>query len=675
MIWNVRWSDCMTLLFLALACFLGGGAIALLLGRRFLACRVTSVFAGAGCATGFAGSLLLLVQGRTATAHLPIPLPIGQAVFLVDPLACFFLLPVFFIGFFSSLLLPVRMRGYETPVHFGRQCFFFCMFLAGMVAVLLAADAIFFLMAWECMSMAPFFLLAPEDKNAKQRYASWIYLIVAHLGALPLLLLFAMMIQEAGGASFMHLYAFEAWQSAGFLFVLALLGFGMKMGLAPLHVWMPEAHSLAPVDVTILLSGTMVNIGLYGIMRILGMLGTPSPWWGYTLMILGIASGVMGIVFALAQSDMKRSLAFSSSDNMGIVALALGSGILAALNGSSAATVLLLGGGLLHVWNHSMFKGLLFLSASAAAHATGTTTINSLGGLQKRMPIAGGCMALGAAAISGLPPLNGFMGELLMYMGFALAGAAGAGSESTLLFWLGLFALAGIAGMSLLCFTRLYGLIFLGVPRSRASTEIHPTDPRWNGAMLALAAACVLACLAAPLLFGLLEPVIVWLGVRMRLPVALGAEAFAFPTGLLRYAALVCAGFAGLVGVFFLAYRRKRGKTAAGAGPTWDCGYALPSARMQYTSGGFAQFPATVLRGFLRPRMSTPRIKEIFPVSASATLEAPDWILKFWGKTLFALVIHAADKAKRFQHGLLNAYVLYILVTLIVTLVWAVGKL
>ena len=164
--------------------------------------------------------------------------------------------------------------------------------------------------------------------------------------AVLLLLLFALMIQEAGGASFMHLYAFDAWQSAGFLFVLALLGFGMKMGLAPLHVWMPEAHSLAPVDVTILLSGTMVNIGLYGIVRVLGMLGSPSPWWGYTLIILGVVSGVMGIVFALAQSDMKRSLAFSSSDNMGIVALALGSGILAALNGSAVATVLLLGGGL-----------------------------------------------------------------------------------------------------------------------------------------------------------------------------------------------------------------------------------------------------------------------------------------------------------------------------------------
>ena len=664
----------MTLLFLALACFLCGGMLSLLVGRRFLACQLTSLFAGAGCAIGFAASLFLLIQGRTATAHVPIPLPIGQAVFLADPLACFFLLPVFFIGFFSSLLLPVRMKGYETPVHFGQQCFFFCIFLAGMVTVLLAADAIFFLIAWECMSMAPFFLLAPEDKNAKQRYASWIYLIVAHLGALPLLLLFALMIQEAGGASFMHLYAFDAWQSAGFLFVLALLGFGMKMGLAPLHVWMPEAHSLAPVDVTILLSGTMVNIGLYGIVRVLGMLGSPSPWWGYTLIILGVVSGVMGIVFALAQSDMKRSLAFSSSDNMGIVALALGSGILAALNGSAVATVLLLGGGLLHVWNHSLFKGLLFLSASAAAHATGTTTINNLGGLQKRMPIAGGCMALGAAAISGLPPLNGFMGELLMYVGFALAGMASAGSESTLFFWLGLFALAGIAGMSLLCFTRLYGLVFLGAPRSSAYAEIHPTDPRWNGAMLALAAACVLACLGAPLLFGLLEPVIVWLGVRMQLPVGLGAGAFVFPGEVLRSAALACAGFVGLVGVFYFAYRHKRSKTSAGAGPTWDCGYALPSARMQYTSGGFAQFPATVLRGFLRPRMSTPRIKEVFPTSASATLEAPDWILKLWGRTLFSLINYMADKAKRFQHGLLNAYVLYILVTLIVTLIWAVGK-
>ena len=664
----------MPFFFLVLGLFAIGGILALLCGRNLMACKLASIFSTLACTLGFGLALTLLLQGKTLSAELPIVLPLGKAVFVLDPLSCFFLLPVFFIGFFSSLILPERLQSHELPVHYGRQCFFFCAFLFCMSLVLVAAEAFFFLIAWECMSLAPFFLLAPEDKNANQRYASWIYLIVAHLGALPLLLLFASMSQETGSGLFAHFHIFAStvqWQSAGLFFVLALLGFGMKMGLAPLHVWMPEAHSLAPVDVTILLSGTMVNIGLYGILRTLSLLGLPAEWWAYALMGMGALSGLLGIIFALAQTNLKRSLAFSSSDNMGIVALGIGAGILSALDGTSLATVFFFAGALLHVWNHSIFKGLLFLSGAAVVQATGTTTISHLGGLQKKMPVAGTSMAIGAAAISGLPPLNGFIGELLIYIGFALAATASKESAHPLIFWLGIFVLATIAGLSLLCFSRLYALIFLGAPRSDSYSAAKNTAGFWKLAMKSLAVCCFVASLGAPLLFYVITPVILQLIYDLQLFII--RPDFAPVTQTLTYASLSCAGFIALALSLVLAHRRKKQQTPQAAGPTWDCGYALPSARMQYTSGGFAQFPSKVLRSFMRAEVEMPKFAGAFPEPAKASFFAPDWILNLWGRTLFAAMLTIGAKAKYIQHGKLNAYVLYILITLIATLSFALG--
>ncbi len=718
----------MVAVYLILLILLCGGFCSLLLGRRPEACFVASAATMAAGALGLVFSVHLLLSPEPLTGSLPIPLPLGQCAFMADQFSAVFLLPVFLLSCIGGMLLPARMLAMPpNKTHYGRHGFFFCLLTAGMVLVLTAADSVFFLLSWEVMSLAPFFLLGAQDKDSKERFSGWIYLVAAHLGVLPLLLLFAAMGLEAGDTSFLAFAAHPHWQRAELFFILALIGFGVKTGLFPLHIWMPEAYPAAPGHVAAVLSGAMVNMGLYGIVRVIMMLGAPPVWWAYLLMAVGGASGVLGILAAMAQPDMKRTLAYSSAENMGIIVLALGGGMLAGLHGAFLASVLLFSGALLHMWNHSLFKSLYFLGASAVNQSTGTTSINQLGGLQKRMPFAGACMGAASAAISGAPPFNGFAGEALMYMGFIAAALATKGQESNLVFWAGLFTLAGIAGFSLLCFSRLYGLVFLGAPRSSAVHHGQAAGKRWRTAMALLAALCLVSSLATPGLVIGLKPAVKDILAGMALPqyrdsgASLSAGTPA-PRGmpnllfsnsaapyfetedllatdtavelwpqaveraleklepaLTRPLLWLSGGNALLLvifGLIFLYRRRLIARNSFEAGLTWDCGYRYPAARMQYTGGAFAEFPLQLLRALLHPTMDASGLTargDFFPRAASARLEATDWPSVFWRTIAFQGFARLADVAKDVQRGVVNLYILYMLVALLAALVWALG--
>lgn len=654
----------------------GGGLASLFLGRSRHALTTASGASVLASLLGFNVTLSVFIEGSTLSGHLPLPLPLGHCLFQIDPLASAFLLPVFLLSAIGGALLPARIRALEQgdgpPVRYGRHGFFYCTLIAAMVLVLTAADAVFFLIAWEIMSLTPFFLISPQDRDSKERFATWIYLVAAHLGGLPLLLLFASMSVEAGSSAFAALYAFAGWQSAGLLFALALAGFGLKMGLVPLHMWMPEAHASAPGHVAVLLSGTMLNLGLYGILRTLALLGFGSVWWAYALMTVGALSGLTGIVLGLAQSDMKRTLAYSSAENMGIICLALGGGLLAGHCGATTAAALLLAGVFLHMWNHSLFKSLLFLGANAVKESTHTTVSPLLGGLQKRIPFTGGCFALGCAAIAGVPPLNGFMSELVIYMGFILGSEATSG-ESSLLFWVAFFLLGSIAGLALFAFTRLFGLIFLGSPRSPAGLEAREPDSLLRAMLLLLALACLAVSLGGPWAIASLEPLLTSFTLRLGLPAPLASGDFTTGIEVLRWYALC--GLLLLLSFGLVALLRKRAVTANGSSgsPTWDCGYRLPSARMQYSGGSFSLSLALLLRPLLRPVLAVPVIRGLFPPPQHALVTSPDWPTDLWERLLFKPVAALADKAKELQLGLVNVYVLYIFIALMTALVWALG--
>lgn len=659
------------LLLLSAGAILAGGLIALAMGNRFQACLAARLAMCSGAVVGFGVSCVTLWTGEQSVISLPHQLPLGQCIFQVDPLTSLFLLPVFLLSALAALVMPARVRFLEDSIHYGRHCFFFCLLSAGMALVIMAGDGILFLLLWEIMSLAPFFLLSHSDKSALERFAGWIYLVAAHLGALPLLLLFASLTTQAESSSFAAYLAHPEWRHAGLLFLLALIGFGTKSGLFPLHMWMPEAHSSAAGHVAVLLSGTMLNTGLYGIMRIISFFGAGDPWWAYILMTVGAFSGVMGILLGLAQSDMKRTLAYSSAENMGIILLALGAALLAAHNNAPVATSLLLGGVFLHTWNHSLFKSLLFLGANAVKESTHVTTLQRLGGLQKRIPFTGGCFALGSAAIAGIPPFNGFLSELLLYMGFALGADATRGTEHALLFWIAFFILGTIAGLALFAFTRLFGLAFLGTPRTPESLEAREPEKKLRGVMLFLALSCVGICLAGPGLFTLLSPLLQWFGGRLALPLELAVTDLALGKTILTWYALASALLLTAFALLWLAREAIVRKNGSAAAATWGCGYRYPSARMQYTGGSFSLSLALLLRPLLRAKVSTPRPAGFFPAPTKAVMTTPDWPTAMWSSLLFRPVAAFAETTKSLQHGLVNIYILYILLALMAALVWA----
>lgn len=671
----------MAIFYTVLALLLGGGLTALLLGKRDGALIAASCAAASASILGFFLALFPLLSGASLSSRLPLPLPLGDCLFHIDPLASMFLLPFFLIAAAGAVLMPERMRALAADdmgayVHYGRHGFFFCLLILAMVLVLTASDAVFFLISWEIMSLSPFFIISPQDRDSKERYATWIYLVAAHLGALPLLLLFAGMSIEVGSSEFSAFAAFAAsngWREAGLFFMLALVGFGVKAGLVPLHMWMPEAHASAPGHVAVLLSGTMLNLGLYGIMRTLSLLGPMEVNYTYVLMGAGAFSGILGILIGLAQSDIKRTLAYSSAENMGIICLALGAGLLACLKEIPVAGALLLGGAFIHIWNHSVFKSLLFLGANAVKESIHITTIQRLGGLQKRIPITGGCFALGCAAIAGIPPLNGFMSEMLMYMGFALGSQAVRGTWTSLGFWGAFVVLGIIAGLALFAFTRMYGLAFLGEPRSMESRLVKEPEPLFRGVMAVLASLCLLISLAGPFLFKLLAPFVAWFVKQLSLPLSFTLPDMTTGNFILQWYAIAGLLLIALFGLAYFLRKKAVEKNGEESSPTWDCGYRYPTARMQYTGGSFANTLALMLRPLLRPHIEIPKVEGLFPSETRAVMTVPDWPTSFWERWLFSPIAQAAKWAKALQHGLINVYILYIFIALMASLIWALG--
>lgn len=660
---------------------LGGAVASLALGGREKTLNVAQGVILAASILGFGMSLYLLLQGGPQAMTVPLPLPMGECRLYVDQLSLLFLLPVFFLSGAGALILPARMRllKAEAPqsVRYGTHCFFYCILVFAMMLVLMAADAVFFVISWELMSLAPFFLVSPADRAGKERDALWIYLVAAHLGALVLLYLFACLSVGAGSTAFSIIAAHAGEMgaaSAGFLFVLALVGFGVKSGLVPLHVWMPDTYSAAPGHVAVLLCGAMVNLGLYGIVRVLWLLGSPDAWWAYTLMAAGALSGILGILLGLAQGDVKRTLAYSSAENMGIILLALGAGMLAGMHGANEAMALLWAGAFLHMWNHSLFKSLLFMSANAVQESAHDTRIHLLGGVQQRMPVAGSAFAVAGAGIAGVPPLGGFMSEMLLYAGFALAALKLHGQETALVFWGAFFVLGSIAGLAVFAFSRTYGLAFLGQARSVRVMNAADPDKMQLLVFKAFAALCFAVPLAGPALYGLMQA-----STRefARLcGVALPADAapvFAVGERLLCWYAL---GALVLGALFFAAMtlRRRLVETqGCTEDDTWGCGYTVPSPRIQYSAASFSSTLTGMLRPMVGVRTEVPVIRELFPAASRAKVAAPDWASLLWERLAFRPVFWLAEAAKGLQAGLVNVYILYIFIALVAALVYALG--
>ena len=440
-----------------------------------------------GVVLGFLG----IAQGLTGSGEQVIDLawsiPGGALVMRLDPLSAVFLLPLFLVVGCGACY---GLGYWPQPQHSrnGRKFrLFYGLISAAMITLLTARNSLLFLMAWEVMALAGFFLIVTEDEKEETRRAGYIYLGATHTGTLALFAMFVLLGQQVGSFAFPVAGSLAAGGTA--IFLLGLFGFGLKAGLMPLHIWLPGAHAAAPSHASALLSGVMIKTGIYGLIRLTSFFNVIPPWWGWLVLGIGAVSGILGVALAIAQHDIKRLLAYHSVENIGIIALGLGLALLGRSFQLPSLVLLGLAGALLHVVNHGLFKSLLFLSAGSVIHATGTRDIDHYGGLLRRQPWTALFFLVGAVAISGLPPFNGFVSEWLIYLG-SLA-AVQCSTLTVTLSVLAAPALALIGGLALACFVKVFGVTFLGEPRSDAAIHGHeaPLSMRWS--MAPLLAACV----------------------------------------------------------------------------------------------------------------------------------------------------------------------------------------
>jgi len=652
------------LLIASLALLLGGGAAALAASRRDRLRNgiVLGSLVGASLAS-LPVAIVTIARGESLALQWPWSVPLGSFALGLDPLSAFFLLPILVLAPLAGIYGVGYLRAWQGRKNLGASWFFFNVLVACMMLVVVARNAVLFLVAWEAMALASYALVVFEDERGDVRGAGRTYLVATHLGTGALFVLFVLLGQPAGSLDFADLGAGAG--SLSLLFALAVIGFGTKAGFMPLHVWLPEAHPASPSHVSALMSGVMIKTGIYGLLRILMVLGAPPPAWGWTMVAIGATSGVLGVLFALAQHDVKRLLAYHSVENIGIIALGLGVGLLGRSYDQPAMAYLGFAGALLHVANHALFKGLLFLGAGAVAHATHTREIDHLGGLLKRMPWTGTTFLAGSAAISGLPPFNGFVSEFLIFLG-ALTGAVTLGGAGAAVGAVTTGALGLIGGLAAACFAKAFGIMFLGEPRSRHAADATEVGRSLRVPLVVLAAACLAIGLGAPFVVAGLDSVVVAAaGLPPHDP---AGRALAGPP--LRMVALGSAVLLALVGALVLARRGLLARRTITTALTWDCGYAAPDRRMQYTAAGFAQPLTSLFRFALRTRREGEPVRGLFPARASLATSTPDPMHREIYEPVFAAVGRLFAKRRWVQGGQTQLYVLYIVLTLLVLLVW-----
>jgi hydrogenase-4 component B len=524
-----------------------------------------------------------------SAATLPLGIPWLGAHFRLDALAAFFLAVVNLGAAVASLFA----LGYGRHEHAPRRVLpFYPAFLAGMSIVVLADDAFTFLVSWEFMSLSSWALVMAHHRVGDNVRAGYVYLIMASFGTLALLLTFGLLAGPNGGYAFADIRGGPPSATlAASILILALIGAGSKAGLVPLHVWLPLAHPAAPSHVSALMSGVMTKVAVYGFVRIVfDLIGTPAWWWSMVVLALGGVTAVMGVLYALMQHDIKRLLAYHTVENIGIIFIGLGLALAFKAYGMAWAAALALTAGLLHVFNHSVFKSLLFFGAGAVLTTTGERDMEHLGGLIHRMPQTAFVFLVGCAAISALPPLNGFVSEWLTFQAILLSPQLPSWGLKFLVPAVGAL-LALSAALAAACFVKAFGVTFLGRARTSAAERARETDRFSLAAMFFFAALCLIAGVLPGFFIDALSPVVEGL-VGARMPVQRGidwlsivpiAESRSSYNGLLVFAFMVSSGALAAWAIHRLASDKLR------RAPPWDCGYPDANPATQYTASSFAQ--------------------------------------------------------------------------------------
>jgi hydrogenase-4 component B len=621
--------------------------------------KLTTLLMVIGSLMGISGIGVAINTHIVETLQFKWALPLGQFSVKIDSLSIIFLCLIFIIPLLGSIYSLEYWKQPKHPENGQKLGVFYGLLAGSMALVVIANDSILFLIAWETMALAAFFAATVEDDNTHVRQAGWVYLIATHIGTLCLFAMFVLWCQYTGSFELNPVHGIASG-AGSVLFILALIGFGFKAGIMPLHVWLPGAHANAPSHVSALMSGVMLKMGIYGIVRMTFLMPTTDIWWGSVLLIVGIISGIAGIVFAMGQHDIKRLLAYSSIENIGIICIALGLALLGRHQGRIDWMYLGMGGALLHVINHGFFKSLLFMNAGAVIHTVHTRDVNLMGGLAKKLPFTMILFIIGAIAICALPPLNGFISEWFIYIGLFKTILSDAGQYLPFAA-LGAVALAMIGPMAIACFIKLAGAVFLGNPRNDTAVHAKELPSTMLFSMSVLACFCLCIGLYPLFILDLIEHATnLWAG---SLNQSISIVQFAPLQVICIIASILLLTILLLMTVFKLWPSRK---SKIG---TWDCGYALPTNKMQYTGSSFGNSLVKLYSFILWPIRQEPSLNGIFPRKASYKSIVTDTLLDHLIIPVFRVAGHYLPMVRVFQKGQTHTYVLYILIISIVLLI------
>jgi len=633
------------------------------LGQR-LSCAVLCT----ASALGIAAAVPALAGGGGFEIRQAWQEPFASLSLRLDPLSALFLIPVLAVPALGSIYGVAYWPQEKLGARAVRLQIFYGLVTGAMAMVVLADNAMLFLFGWEVMAVCAFLLVLSDPDRADAQRAAWVYLAAAHVGTFALFGFFSVVGSARGS------FDFAAWQglpaagaAGGGLFALLLVGFGLKAGLVPLHFWLPGAHAAAPSHVSAVMSGVLLKTGIYGLLRTTGFFEAPPLAWGMVLLALGAVSAALGVGLALAQHDLKRLLAYHSVENIGIITMGVGIALVGRARGEPALVLLGFAGAALHVVNHALFKSLLFFGAGSVLHATGTRDIERLGGLAKVMPWTASLFLVGAAAISGLPPLNGFVSEWLVVLG-SLRALDLPRADRAAFAVLAAPTLALVGALAAACFVKVQGVVFLGNPRSDDVARARESPREMLLPMAVLAAACLAIGLAPGLLLpSLTRGAASWAGLSTDALAAPASAAGASATGVSLGAAVLLAALGLLV-----VLRRRLGllRGTAPRSDTWGCGYAHPSARMEYTASSFAQILVQGFRFALLPRVELQPPRGLFPGFARFATSVPDAVLDLAILPAVRAYGVAAGWVRGRLAGRIHFYAVLVLATLVALLAW-----
>lgn len=641
--------------------------------------RLTHGLAVLAGLAGMVYSTPVLLGGAGWTLRVPTQLPFGDCVFTLDPLAAFFVFVISFLSTAASIFAIGYTREYQDKKRIPLLGFFYHLFIAAMILVVTVGNAFYFLVAWELMSLGSYFLVVFEHEKPEARRAGLIYFVMTHAGTALIAAAFWLLASASGSFSFEAFRQHAPELTSGIqsaVFLAAIIGFGTKAGMIPLHVWLPEAHPQAPSHVSALMSGVMIKTAIYALLRFLfTFLGDIPAWWGFLVLALAILSALLGVLYALMEHDLKRLLAYHSIENIGIILLGVGMALVFAHTGQPLFASFSLIAALYHTLNHACFKGLLFLGSGAVLSQTHTRNMEELGGLIKKMPQTAFSFLIGAAAISALPPLNGFVSEWLTFisllLGFEIPGVG------IRFFAPVLASLLGLAGaLAAACFVKAFGITFLGMARSAHAEKAREVDASMRFAMGLLVAGCFAFALGAPWIVSILGKVSSVL-VGMEIPKEMFAEKVFLltPSELSRISPLA-AGLVFLVlapGTFVIVHLVLR-KPRIRLGPSWDCGMPRLVPRMQYTATGYSK-PIRRIFSFLYQPARNVEVEdeglEILRTAQKFETGVRPLFEEIFYQPAYRLVAWIAGKVRQIQTGHIQLYLAYIFVTLILLLILA----